>query len=194
GKGRISLPVSERSLEMPDRRGLEFRFSAAVEKRKIVGRENFFGIVFTQIGHGVGISQCQAKFLVLSFRWPQFLHEPMRLAGIFLQFRGYLRRRDPVHLLSFEEPRPPLANVQDAASRHRLTRGEISNSVETGAMSALDVGFREPFEIEVAPEKAGNLGHRFRGGGDCAVYFVRGRSRKRAPSICSKSELGRSGS
>ena len=95
----------------------------------------------------------------------------MRRGGVLLQFRGYCKRRDPVHGFTFEQSGSPLAHIQNAASGHRLALDEISDGEETGAVSALDVGFREPFEIQVAPEEAGDLRHGFRGVGYRLIYF-----------------------
>src|SRR3954465_15517458 len=42
---RISLPVSQRGLEMPDRRRVLFGVSVTVEARQVARSENLFGIV-----------------------------------------------------------------------------------------------------------------------------------------------------
>jgi hypothetical protein len=100
-----------------------------------------------------------------------FFHQAVRRGGVPSQFRGCFKRRDPVHLFTFEQSRSPLAHIQNAASGHCLAMDEISDGEKTGAVSALDVGFGEPFEIEVAPEEAGDLRHGFRGGGYRLIYF-----------------------
>ena len=91
--------MSQRGLEMPHSGGRLFRFAVAVEQREVAGRENLFGIVFAEIGHGVCIAEGKAKFLVLSRGGPYFFHQAVRRGGVLLQFRGYLKRRDPVHLV-----------------------------------------------------------------------------------------------
>src|SRR3954469_17541371 len=100
---RISLPVSQGGLEMPDRRRLFFGVSLTVEEREVARRENLFGVVFAEIRHRVGISEGEAKFFVLSFGGPDFFHQPVRRAGVLLQLRGYLKRRDPVHFRPFQQ-------------------------------------------------------------------------------------------
>src|ERR1017187_3897822 len=95
----------------------------------------------------------------------------VRRDGVPLQFRGYFKRGDPVHRFAFEQSRPPLAHIQVAASGHSLALDEISDGEEAGAVSALDVGFGEPFEIEIAPKKPGDLRHGFRGGGYRLIYL-----------------------
>src|SRR3954463_9617815 len=80
----ISLPVSERGLEMPDSRRPLFGVSIAVEAREVARRENLFGIVFAEIRHRVGISEREAKFFVLSFGGPDFFHQPVRGCRVLL--------------------------------------------------------------------------------------------------------------
>src|SRR4051794_23704032 len=93
---RISLPVSQRGLEMPDRGRLSFGVSVIIEKREVARRENFFGVVFAEIRHRVGISEREAKFFVLSFRGPDLFYETVSRCGVRLQLRCYLKRRDPI--------------------------------------------------------------------------------------------------
>src|SRR5438270_8441964 len=106
---RISLPVSQRGLEMPDRRRLLCGVSVAVEEREVARRENLFGVIFAEIRHGVGITEREAKFFVLSFGGPDFFYEPVRGCRVLLQLRGYLKRRDPIHFRSLKQARSPLA-------------------------------------------------------------------------------------
>src|SRR4051812_24008453 len=135
----ISLPMSQRSLEMAHSGCAAFRFAVAVEQREVAGREYLLGIVFGEIGHGVCIAEGEAQFLVLSRCRPYFFHPAVRRGGVPLQFRGYFKGGDPVHLFTFEQSRSPLAHIKDAASGHRLAKDEISDGEEAGAVSALDV-------------------------------------------------------
>src|SRR3954447_17304052 len=126
---------------MPNPRRLLFGVSLTVEEREVARRENLFGVVFAEIRHRVGIFERETKFFALSFGGPDFFHQPVRRCGVLLQLRGYLKRRDPIHLRSLEQPRSPLANVKNAASGHSLTFYKIPHREEPRAVPLLDIAF-----------------------------------------------------
>jgi len=75
--------VSQRGLEMPDRRRLLFGVSVAVEERQVARRENLFGVVFAEIGHRVGITDCGARRIRM-VRAPVLFLDGGRLQGTIL--------------------------------------------------------------------------------------------------------------
>src|SRR5579871_6063520 len=175
---RVSFPMSQSGLEMPHCRRLLFGLAVTVEQRKVAGRENLFRVVRAEVRHRVCISEGEAKFLVLSCGRSQFLHQPVRRDGILLQLRRYFERRDSAHFRSAERSGPPLPNVKNAASGHGLTFDEISHGEESRAVPGLDVAFRKPLEVEIAPEETGHLRHGLRSRGYRTEDFVRGCFRK----------------
>src|SRR3954454_20941141 len=83
---RISLPVSQRGLEMPDRGRLLFGVSVAVEQREVARRENLFGVVFAEIRHRVGIispaeRQFAGRLALKSQRSGPLISVPIRDGG-----------------------------------------------------------------------------------------------------------------
>ena len=90
------------------------------------------------------------------------------LVALASQGRSDFQRSDAVRLLVREDAGAPLDDVEHARSGHRAAFDEVAHGVEA---TLSPTGFGKPFDVDVAPEEAGDVGECLRGIGPSGGEF-----------------------